>query len=228
VPSFHYAKGQAKEKLIENYKKKLSEIPCKYFHRTGRWQYVCPFEESCFYSHNDEHGNRLPCKRPPARRPGRGMALEMIRTEFEEFAQALLSGQPPPGYFDEDFDDEIDDFYDEDDDEFYSDEYDEEWDTDEDWDTDEEESDVSEDSDEEEEEEDSDDDDVHPHHHAYRDPSSDLTILEALRRAGHNVEITEFGTGIIRLSGPPPGWHCHCECDCQNDSDIDDYEEEVD
>jgi hypothetical protein len=140
VPSFHYAKGRPKEKLIENYKKRLSEIPCKYFNRSGRWMHVCPFQESCFYSHNDEDGNRLPCKHPPRQRL-HSHALHIIHRELEQYAHAILTGRPPSGYFDDDFYDDVDDFYDEDDevstDDFYS-ENDDEWETDEDFDTEEE------------------------------------------------------------------------------------------
>ena len=40
--------SEAKPKLIEDYKQRLKNIPCKYF---GTGELTCPFGTSCFYAH---------------------------------------------------------------------------------------------------------------------------------------------------------------------------------
>ena len=69
IPSVIYAKDEKKLPIIKSYKLALSKIPCKHFFRPGPNLHVCPFDDNCFYSHNDAQGNRIPCKQRPVRSP---------------------------------------------------------------------------------------------------------------------------------------------------------------
>lgn len=58
VPSSTWIEDSAeKQKVIEQYKKKMSMIPCKY-HDSGRGN--CPFGSSCFYEHRNEYAPESP------------------------------------------------------------------------------------------------------------------------------------------------------------------------
>eukprot|EP00826_Nyctotherus_ovalis_P063712 TRINITY_DN9345_c0_g2_i3.p1 TRINITY_DN9345_c0_g2~~TRINITY_DN9345_c0_g2_i3.p1 ORF type:complete len:160 (-),score=60.27 TRINITY_DN9345_c0_g2_i3:170-649(-) len=56
VPSSVYVEaGPEKEKLIQEYKRNLGTIPCKYLKSGG----ACPFGNSCFYAHVDKNGKKV-------------------------------------------------------------------------------------------------------------------------------------------------------------------------
>lgn len=63
IPSDTYENSmEAKEALMESYKKRLSNIPCRYYD-FGAGE--CPFLGSCLYAHIDSDGNRVaPPERP--------------------------------------------------------------------------------------------------------------------------------------------------------------------
>jgi E3 ubiquitin-protein ligase makorin len=48
-----------KQHIIDDYKKKLHTIPCKYFDY-GRGE--CPFGSSCFYAHLNTDGSKAVCQ----------------------------------------------------------------------------------------------------------------------------------------------------------------------
>lgn len=56
IPSATFVEDyQEKVKLAEEYRKKLMEVPCKYFdYGDGN----CPFGSSCFYDHRYKNGNK--------------------------------------------------------------------------------------------------------------------------------------------------------------------------
>lgn len=54
VPSKEHLKGKEKVKAIQEYKKGLSKLPCKYHKADG--SNSCPFGSKCFYAHLDETG----------------------------------------------------------------------------------------------------------------------------------------------------------------------------
>lgn len=57
IPSCEYVEeGAEKDKLIDEYKTSLRDIPCKYF---DKGQGVCPFGNSCFYAHLDKNGKKV-------------------------------------------------------------------------------------------------------------------------------------------------------------------------
>jgi E3 ubiquitin-protein ligase makorin len=53
-----------RQQLVEEYRRKLSTIPCKHFDYGDKY---CPFGESCFYAHTDRQGNHLEARRLPTR-----------------------------------------------------------------------------------------------------------------------------------------------------------------
>ncbi|XP_051909113.1 makorin, ring finger protein, 4 [Hippocampus zosterae] len=58
VPNKYWVEGQAKEKLIADFKKKFSKQSCSYY---ARYQY-CPFETECLYRHDrSTHHRALLC-----------------------------------------------------------------------------------------------------------------------------------------------------------------------
>mmetsp|Transcript_18055 Transcript_18055/g.34473 ORF Transcript_18055/g.34473 Transcript_18055/m.34473 type:complete len:362 (-) Transcript_18055:278-1363(-) len=62
VPSAIWVQSsEDKEKLLQEYRGKTAEIPCRHFdHGRG----VCPFGGSCFYAHRLEDGTLVPAARP--------------------------------------------------------------------------------------------------------------------------------------------------------------------
>lgn len=66
IPStYWYDSGEEKDKLIANYKKALSQKPCKYF-KQGQGQ--CPFAGACFYLHAYPDGRKADMPPPTTRR----------------------------------------------------------------------------------------------------------------------------------------------------------------
>ena len=66
VPSEYWVEDKdEKEKLINDYKKAMSNKPCKYF-KQGRGE--CPFAGACFYLHAYPDGTRAAMPPPRARR----------------------------------------------------------------------------------------------------------------------------------------------------------------
>ena len=57
MPSPTYIKnGPEKSEMIEDYKKTLGDIPCKYLKQGENF---CPFGNSCFYAHFDKNGKKI-------------------------------------------------------------------------------------------------------------------------------------------------------------------------
>ncbi|CAG8490597.1 1781_t:CDS:2 [Scutellospora calospora] len=66
VPSSSFAKsGQKKDEIILSYKKRISQIPCKYFQETRK----CPFADACFYKHANPDGSRCSLGPPKKKKP---------------------------------------------------------------------------------------------------------------------------------------------------------------
>ncbi|XP_075882510.1 makorin, ring finger protein, 4 isoform X2 [Nelusetta ayraudi] len=55
VPSKNWVEGQAKERLITDFKEKCRKKTCRYHIRSG----YCPFKTDCLYMH-DKHARRIP------------------------------------------------------------------------------------------------------------------------------------------------------------------------
>ncbi|XP_074605257.1 E3 ubiquitin-protein ligase makorin-1-like [Brevipalpus obovatus] len=77
IPSqYWYDSGEEKDKLIANYKKALSQKPCKYF-KQGQGQ--CPFAGACFYLHAYPDGRKAEEPPPTLRRRGNHSNNSSIR-----------------------------------------------------------------------------------------------------------------------------------------------------
>eukprot|EP00968_Pinguiococcus_pyrenoidosus_P009280 scaffold731_cov261-Pinguiococcus_pyrenoidosus.AAC.26 len=63
MPHFEYVRGEKKHQVIEDYKKRLSEIPCRYFSRGE----TCPFRSECFYAHIYDDGKDRKADEGPAK-----------------------------------------------------------------------------------------------------------------------------------------------------------------
>lgn len=66
IPSqYWYDSGEEKDRLITNYKKALSQKPCKHF---NQGQGTCPFAGACFYLHAYPDGRKADMPPPTSRR----------------------------------------------------------------------------------------------------------------------------------------------------------------
>jgi hypothetical protein len=84
VPSLHFTKsGPQKEQIITTYREKISQIPCRYFEKSGK----CPFADECFYRHANPDGSRCVLG-PPRKRKPRFLSSNI---RYEEFDIAALT-----------------------------------------------------------------------------------------------------------------------------------------
>ncbi|KZS94422.1 hypothetical protein SISNIDRAFT_439915 [Sistotremastrum niveocremeum HHB9708] len=58
TPSHVFYKNEdpKKEEVLENYKKSMKRVKCKYFERSIPGLRFCPYGRDCFYKHEDENG----------------------------------------------------------------------------------------------------------------------------------------------------------------------------